>query len=477
MSRYLCVSVTFLDPAFHGLKDADQPEWPPSPHRLFQALLAGSHAGCRSVEWSDEKAGAFRWLEERAAPLIIAPDIHRSGGYTLFVPNNDGDKEPDRQDRLSPKIVKPQRMRGGEAVHYLWAIGEDEWNRSASAVEILTREARHLLALGWGIDHAFANGSVIGEEDAARIAGIRWQPLRHSMIGSAYRVPVPATLKDLDNVYLSFRNSVRRERYKTPLKSAVFSKISYVRETNIPRRACAEFEFPEEVAFRAESTVTVAAMLRSCACEAARKDTHEFPGGSEAYVAGHVSGKKETPERFSYLPLPTIGHPHADGMIRRVLIAEPYGGSGSYSEWARLRLRHQTLTDEQGRERAMLLEPWRTADVWSLYTRESRTWSSVTPVILPGHDDHDPKKKAPRLFLKAIAQAGITLAAVENFHIRKAPYWPGSQHPRQYRRPDYLKHLPAWHAWVRFREPIPGPLAIGAGRHCGLGIFANERSD
>jgi CRISPR-associated protein Csb2 len=71
-----------------------------------------------------------------------------------------------------------------------------------------------------------------------------------------------------------------------------------------------------------------------------------------------------------------------------------------------------------------------------------------------------------------VAQAGIPVEAVEAFTLRKAPFWPGAQHPRQYFAPDYLRHLSRWHVWVRFRQPVPGPLAIGAGRHVGLGLFA-----
>jgi len=57
-------------------------------------------------------------------------------------------------------------------------------------------------------------------------------------------------------------------------------------------------------------------------------------------------------------------------------------------------------------------------------------------------------------------------------------WWLGSGglgHTRSYRRPDYLKHFPALHVVViRFREPISGPLAIGAGRYGGLGVFAGS---
>src|SRR5574341_35158 len=106
MSRHLCICVTFLDPLFHG-KGGDDPEWPPSPMRLFQALLAGSRAGCRERDWSDTKAEAFRWLEQRNPPEIAAPEARPAAAYTLFVPNNDSDKEFDRQDRLTSKVARP----------------------------------------------------------------------------------------------------------------------------------------------------------------------------------------------------------------------------------------------------------------------------------------------------------------------------------------------------------------------------------
>jgi len=54
MSSHFCISVTFLDPAFHGRADGGEPEWPPSPLRLFQSLVAAAHEG-----W---KGSNVRWL-------------------------------------------------------------------------------------------------------------------------------------------------------------------------------------------------------------------------------------------------------------------------------------------------------------------------------------------------------------------------------------------------------------------------------
>jgi CRISPR-associated protein Csb2 len=42
MTGYLRITATFLASCFHGRRDGDEPEWPPSPLRLFQALVAAS---------------------------------------------------------------------------------------------------------------------------------------------------------------------------------------------------------------------------------------------------------------------------------------------------------------------------------------------------------------------------------------------------------------------------------------------------
>ncbi len=110
----------------------------------------------------------------------------------------------------------------------------------------------------------------------------------------------------------------------------------------------------------------------------------------------------------------------------------------------------------------------------------SRVWASVTPVILPGYDDGKPAKRE-RLLRECLRQAGL-LAAVESIESRPPSWFPGVASNSQFndlstkgsfkRRPDYLRHLPAVHVRLRFREPLLGPLSLGAGRHCGLGILA-----
>jgi CRISPR-associated protein Csb2 len=477
MTHHLCISVTFLDPFFHGKSDNDQPEWPPSPMRLFQALLAGSRAGCQARDWSSAKDNAFQWLAEQtesAPPIIAAPEAHAAPSYTLYLPNNDGDKEFDRQNRLTSKVVRPHSLDDGQSLHYIWSIDEKDWPSAQDHVKALCHEARHLLALGWGIDQVVGYGRILSDDQFASLPGKRWRPWDgYRPGGRRSRTPTKDSLMDLEKVHQSFVSRVNGKQYRPPLKPQKFNRVAYVSANTLPPRSYAAFEFSEGVAFRQEDANKVAAMVRSLACKHQEDFRQQFAEDTEVYLAGHVGPQERTPARFSYLPLPTIGHEHADGMIRRLLIAEPYGGDGRHARWVQQRLRYEPLIDSDSNERGLLLNPWRPGSQRMIdrYLQPRRVWSSVTPVILPGFD-HGKQARAEQLFLRAAQQAELPVEAIAEITLRKAPYWPGSLHPRQYRVPNYLEFHPSWHVRVVFREPMGGPIAIGAGRHCGLGIFA-----
>jgi CRISPR-associated protein Csb2 len=222
----------------------------------------------------------------------------------------------------------------------------------------------------------------------------------------------------------------------------------------------------------------VAAMLRHVALKKTEKDPHNFPGGAEKYVAGHLTRNSPSSVRFSYMPLPSVGHPHADGMIRRVLIVEPYGGNGEHVKWAERRLANGQLIESGAKAPFAILGKMDAEDyrMVSNYTRSSKAWLTVTPVILPGFDDGK-YEKALGLLRKAIRQAGLDIEMIEDANLRKAPFLSGSLHPSAYFKPDYLRDFPGWHVYLQFREPLDGPLAIGLGRHIGLGLFVPAHSD
>src|SRR5690606_11368084 len=85
MSTYLLLSFRFLTPWFHGRRDEGAPEWPPSPLRVFQALVAAA-ARAGTLE---AIRPALVWLEQREAPLVVAPEVAPAAtGYRLSVPHN-----------------------------------------------------------------------------------------------------------------------------------------------------------------------------------------------------------------------------------------------------------------------------------------------------------------------------------------------------------------------------------------------------
>ncbi|MCH8244053.1 MAG: type I-U CRISPR-associated protein Cas5/Cas6, partial [Planctomycetes bacterium] len=310
-----------------------------------------------------------------------------------------------------------------------------------------------------------------------------WEPAAPGVVTARMlRTPAPDALVELTRCHESFMRRLEGGVYKPPERPGerAFKLTGYFPRTQLPARPVAAFGLRatdgSDAWFRGNPTLTnhIAAMVRHVACESAKSESDRFPGGSNAYVRGKVDQSIDNPARFSYQPVPTIGHIHADGLIRRVLIAEHAGGDGTHVSWAAQRLRGVSLLDEKTGEPIAILDAMPSRDsVTAHYLGPSSSWSSVTPVILPGFDDGKLKKR-DALVLKAIRQAGIPVEAVESFTLRKAPFWPGSQHPREYRRPSYLRHYPAWHMYIRFRQPVSGPLMIGAGRHGGLGVLATE---
>ena len=91
MSEHLCITVRFLDGTFHGRADRGEPEWPPSPLRLFQALVAAAAALRNEPGGLQSASPALRWLETQAPPTIIAPSGRIGEKYRTYVPDNVGE--------------------------------------------------------------------------------------------------------------------------------------------------------------------------------------------------------------------------------------------------------------------------------------------------------------------------------------------------------------------------------------------------
>jgi CRISPR-associated protein Csb2 len=498
MSSAFCLTVHFLDPvaSFHGRRDGDEAEWPPSPLRLFQALVAASAARWREGQFADYAQPALNWLEAHT-PIVVAPSVQtKRTPYRMYVPNNAADLVTSAWSRGNAdasiaelrieKDVRPTRLVGGDSVHYLWNLPEPVPANVLAYVEALAAAARGITHLGWGVDMVAANAGVKSTDEAANLRGHVWRPV--PVGGTPLRVPVPGTLAALIHRHGRFLLRLAKDVFQPVPPLSTFANVGYhsatvLSERQVGARPFAAFSILKPDASGNQSFDTprrardVAAWLRHVTGQVCEGWPFRHVG---AFVHGHDANGNPlkgdgADRRFMYLPLPTINLAlNRVEAIRRVLIAAPPGFQEQL-DWVRRRLPGQELQNLDGQPVGLLNILPNSDWVLRQYVCESRLWSTVTPVIWPGHDDHD-ARKAEGILRKAFMQAGLSpelIAAIEELDWRPVGFRAGVDLADRYRAPDKIRGR-QYHVRVRFSHPIRGPLAIGAGRYRGLGVFAAE---
>jgi CRISPR-associated protein Csb2 len=470
MIRYLVLAIRFLDDRYHGLTDhGDKAEWPPSPFRLFQAIVAGN--ACGAVLPAPIKA-SLKWLESLDPPAVVAPPATEGLERLTYVINNYSHK--DRTSR-APKTFRPTFLHGDRLLQYAWSFNDAAADATTHAHAIVSA-VRHIRYLGWGIDMAFGTGSICDE--MPRAAGNRrlFRP-SSSEVGNGVnlRTPKVGSLLSLERAYADFT-----KRYETPgvtrMEAAtLYAPVVYLLDSARPYTAfrLLDPETGQPRSFPAWRAVSVAGMIRGAAHQAATSAGRDTKWIGE-FVCGHHEGPDAFP-RFSYLPLPSIQPVIGVGRIRRVLVAEPIGSDGHEVAWLKSSLTGRTARSEQGQD--ALLVPLTQDNVLDHYMRIAQTWDTVTPVVLPGSDEGK-FTKAKKLFFKALGHAGYSPNALDDLEFRNVSFWAGGDLALRFQRPDYLKRdcWSVYHVRLRWKHEVKGPIALGAGRHCGLGIFAATNS-
>lgn len=478
MSDFLNITVRFLQPFAHGRGDNAEPEWPPSPLRLFQALVAAAAARWNERETILYATEALNWLEHQTASIVACIGTVSATRTQFYVPDNSADLlvaswkrgETDKVPKRTDKVVRPTHLHG-EAVCYLFPLESGECRH----FETLKATARSITHLGWGIDLVAADAEIIGEDAVRRLPGECWQMAGSG--GVALRVPVDGTLNDLIRKHSDFLGRVTADGFKPVAPLREFAVRHYRRSTDIEARPCCVFQIlkPDasgNLAFHtARRTRDVAAWVRHAVDQVCRKAGWD---DFAAFVHGHgVEGRQNTSQnsshRFQYLPLPTVNFKlNRVESIRRVMVAAPVGYEDRIDFIRRRLLGHPLLWngEEIGILNVQAGKDW----VRDQYTARAQSWSSVTPVILDGYDDRSPAKTL-KLLQKALLNAGVT-SEVE-CEWQPFGFRAGVEPVRAFNRPENL-HGTMTHVRLRFRQPIPGPLALGAGRFRGFGLFVTD---
>jgi CRISPR-associated protein Csb2 len=458
---------------------------------VFQALVAAAAARWNERIRLDYAVPALEWLERRPPPDVVATAGDKSDvKYRLYVPDNTGDLaasawsrgDTTRIVKRTEKTVRSTHLLG-DAVHYLYPVaeGDPELDRHLGTLQAAARSITHL---GWGIDMVVGDAKCLTDAEADTLPGERWRPADGAG-GDGLRVPIDGTLADLSRKHADFLNRLSTDGFKPVPPLTAFRVVGYRRATEpAPRLRWAAYRIisaDPDGRNPAYDTPRRARDVAAWVRHAAGRVCADWPDVA-SYVHGHDPADSDKPikgdladNRLWYLPLPTI-NPALNRVesIRRVIVAAPVPDSDRRFEKLRRLLAGQELTYD---DRSFgILVPLTGQDwVRDQYVRSATVWSTVTPVVWPGHDDHD-ARKAEQVLRKAFVQAGLPHEVVDGIaelDWRNVGFRPGVDLACRYRRPDKLSGRLS-HVRVQFRRPIPGPLAIGAGRYRGLGLFAAE---
>ncbi len=492
MDGYICITATFLADRYHGR------EWPPSPARLFQALLAGAQTGAYRQQWTTVEP-ALRQLERLPAPEVVASDFRNLPPYQISVPNNDSDKAArewsagrafDAAALRTLKTIAPRELAwhdGSPHVYYFWYAASADFPIAA-----LRQLTSFLHTLGWGIDMAYADSFLLNEQEKQYFANTRgYSHYVPGERGQLCDVPAPGYLQDLTEAYGRFcqRSSgagvdpstratkYGQERYQRvgsvepPIAKFVLRKLD---------SASAPYAVPWALGMK------VAAWMRHAAAAALRQERQYSDEFIDSYVLGHGNGYSK---HMSFVPVPNVGTIYPDGAIRRVLVLEPPDSDGKIAAHLQWKLAtsvlHRLVENGGGArktEPACQLFEAQDDNIWPYYIRPSHApsslWHTVTPVVLHGYNSEHGKfslKKTEQLLYQAMEESGYSRQSISELFFQPAPLWAGTEGALAMRVPEHLAKWPRYHVGVRFREPVAGPVLAGIGKHYGIGLFAAPR--
>ena len=203
------------------------------------------------------------------------------------------------------------------------------------------------------------------------------------------------------------------------------------------------------------------------------------------WFSGHRSdGKPTASPHVALAPLPFAGAAHADGRIMGLALILPRelnpdeAGRGLDSilhERDTGLPREHRLFDGQWLECALELDIRERPPVNlnpQTWTACSRTWASVTPVVLNRHfDGKDRWARAAESVKDACQHIGLPRPAEVVLHpvstVEGVPH--AREFPRLVRKRDNGRQSHA-HAVIIFDAPVTGPVLVGAGRFRGYGL-------
>lgn len=440
-------------------------EWPPHPSRLFSAMVAAWGECGADVE----RLAALYWLERQPPPTLLAGDSSkrslRAGGEPeVYVPVNDHLSTPDVRPRKARHF--PSATVEPPDVYFLWDVTPDAATRTQ---------------LEWILDRTCSLGHsacLVSVEIVDRIpeSGYeRWEPAGAIWRGARLRIPFDGRVEQLREAHERF--------IKDPVKTnrpAVGRSVVY-RRPEPPRPSHPKSLFCEMIVLRRRpeqrsaprlglpSTLQLTAALRGAMLACALQPVPEF-------LSGHnPEGTPSEGPHVALAPLAFVGSRYATGEVLGLAALLPELPDRdretcwtTFARIAELRMGFGGLWEveitDSDEGRAALQE--------ATWTGPAEWWSTVTPFVFDRFPKDPYGEEAEALVRAAIVRIGLPEPMEVALHYN--PWHLGVPKAKAFPPPAARPGKPQryhTHALIRFAEPVEGPIAAGAGRFYGYGLF------
>lgn len=499
----LVIYVRFHDGRYHGRGD-----WPPSPARLFQALVAG--AGLSGpLEGNDKEA--LTWLQALPAPIIaVARAWQPRRGVLFYMPNNDSDGiegDPARMAKIrtATKVFRPYFFDSGIPFVYAWPLAPDPADQqNAEKVCGLTER---LYQLGRGIDMAWAWGEMLDDDTLqdllAAYPGQVFRPSERGL-GATLQCACPGSLESIERRYRAYaeRFSYLKDgkKVKVVFRQPPKARFRLQPYDSPPSRQMYELRHPVEEGVFApwplERAHELVVALRDAALSRLKRSMPARAADIDRVLVGRKpDGANDCPpeSRVRIIPLASIGHAHADRQIRRVLVETPAGCllHPNDIQWAFSGL--ELINQDGGEVVATLIRTDNDSFLEHYGVRTDRGyyhWRTVTPAVLPetarrrridparkiqeakaGSERRSEHERAAAAARQALRHVGLR-EGIHAVRLQREPFEANGRRVEDFAEGTRFEKHRLWHVEIEFSAPVEGPLTIGDGRFLGLGVMA-----
>lgn len=440
-------------------------EWPPSPARVFSALVAG---GGTRARWNLSSGEELSWLERLPPPKICgsAPaDVEVSSlvpRYAVIDRTSDAGAVQNYPARSAIAVAPGVRLSPKSSlICYVWPDAQP-------TPEVLDTLGARAARVGYlGCADSPVRMSVGRTSD--RADSDSWEPEPGGEV--SLPIPYPGFTENLDASF---------DRWSAMEDAGERSWIRTVRcEYRPPGRPPgrgADYPIPIALWLRVEPALSGKRLVAfTSALRAAVTDHMQrlLPGAEVPSVIHGHRGPADSEVQACFLGLPNVGNEYSDGRLLGAAVLLPHSSSPEIVQLVRSALyglRRQRLVKPgwfdlavnlyAGEKKPFSAHPNR----WS---RAATRWVSASPVVFERWT-----KGVPGLseVSRWCDHAGLPTPVAAGF--QRMPLIRGGLdlHPDDVARPG-RERRPYSHMWVEFEKPVRGPVLIGRGRYLGLGLM------